>query len=116
MNGSTLTCSSCAGSPTVSALGSQAASSIGTSQFGANLRDNATPNVGSDPSGTGTGTYTASYGTADQYRFASGDSVASATGASNANTFTVSYIVNIPGSQAAGTYTSTMTFIATATF
>ncbi len=116
MNGSTLTCSTCTGSPTISALAAQTASSTGTSQFGANLRNNATPDVGADPSGTGTGTYTANYGTADQYRFVTGDSVASATGASNANTFTVSYIVNIPGSQAAGTYTATMTFIATATF
>ncbi|MBI5357470.1 hypothetical protein HZB74_01335 [Candidatus Saccharibacteria bacterium] len=115
VNGSTLTCS-CAGSPTIAALGSQTASSTGTAQFGANLRDNATPNVGADPSGSGSGTYTANYGTADQYRFVTGDSVASASGATNANTFTASYIVNVPGSQAAGSYTATMTYIATATF
>ncbi len=115
-NGSTLTCGSCAGSPTISALSSQTASSQGTSQFGFNLRDNATPNVGTDPSGTGSGTYTGNYGTADQYRFVTGDSVASAAAATNANTFTSAYIVNIPGSQAAGTYTTTLTYICTATF
>lgn len=115
VNGSTLTCS-CAGSPTIAALATQTAASTGTAQFGANLRDNATPNIGSDPSGSGSGTYTANYGTADQYRFVTGDSVASAGAATNANAFTVSYIVNVPGSQAAGSYSATMTYIATATF
>lgn len=116
VNGSTLTCGACSGTPTIAALASQTASTTGSPQFGANLRDNATPNIGADPSGSGSGSYTANYGTADQYRFVTADSVASAAGATNANTFTVSYIVNVPGSQAAGTYTATMTYIATATF
>lgn len=116
VNGGALTCNSCSGSPTIANLAAQTASTVGTAQFGANLRDNATPNVGAEPSGSGTGTFTANYGTADQYRFVSGDSVASAAGSTNANAFTVSYVVNVPGNQAAGTYTSTMTYIATATF
>lgn len=116
MNGSTLTCSACSGSPTIGALAAQTASTTGTAQFGANLRDNATPNIGTDPSGSGTGTYTANYGTADQYRFVTADSVASAAASTDANAFTVSYIVNVPGSQPAGAYTAVMTYIATATF
>ena len=66
--------------------------------------------------GTGTGIYTANYGTADQFRFVTGDSVASAAASTNANTYTVSYMANVPGNQPAGTYTATMTYIATATF
>jgi hypothetical protein len=116
INGSTLTCSTCAGTPTIAALASQTAAATGAAQFGVNLRDNATPNVGVDPSGSGSGTYTANYGTADQYRFITGDSVASAAGATNANAYTVSYIANVPGSQPAGSYSATMTFICTATF
>lgn len=116
VNGSTLTCTACAGSPTIAALASQTASSVGTAQFGANLRSNSTPSVGADPSGSGSGSYTANYGTANQYRFVTGDSVASAAASTAANTFTVSYIVNVPGNQAAGTYTATMTYICTATF
>ncbi len=115
-NGSTLTCSSCAGTPTIAALGSQTAAAVGSAQFGSNLRNNATPDVGSDPSGSGSGTYSANYGTADQYRFVAGDSVASAAGSTNANAYTVSYIVNVPGNQPAGTYTSALTYICTATF
>ncbi len=116
INGSTLTCGSCAGSPSIAALSSQTASSNGTAQFGANLRANTTPSVGTDPTGSGSGSYTANYGTANQYRFVTGDSVATVANATDANTYTVSYIVNVPGSQPAGTYTAIMTYIATATF
>ncbi len=116
VNGSTLTCASCSGSPTISALAAQTAASVGSEQYGLNLKDNATPNVGAEVSGTGSGTATANYGTADQYRFVSADSVASAAAATNANTFTATYIVNVGGATEAGTYTATMTYIATATF
>lgn len=112
VNGATLT----SGGNTISALASQTASSTGTEQFGLNLRDNATPNVGSDPSGSGGGSYNANYGTADQFRFVTGDTVASSGGATDANAFTVSYLVNVGGATEAGTYTATMTYIATATF
>ena len=101
---------------TIPALAAQTVSTIGTSQFGLNLRANATPAVGADLTGAGTGTYAANYGTADSYRFGSGEVVAQAAVPTNANTFTSSYIVNIGGSQAAGVYTATMTYICTASF
>ena len=116
INGSTLTCGSCSGSPTIAALASQTASSTGTAQFGANLVSNSTPSVGAAVSGPGSGTATANYNTTNQFRFVTADSVASAAGATDADTYTVSYIVNVPATQAAGTYTATMTYIATATF
>lgn len=112
VNGATLT----SGANTITALATQTASSVGSEQFGINLKDNATPNVGTDESGSGSGTSTANYGTADSFRFVTGDSVASASGASDGNTFTVSYIANIGGATEAGTYTATMTYICTATF
>lgn len=116
VNGTTLTCAGCPGTPTIAALASQTASSTGTSQFGLNLKDNATPNVGVEVAGPGSGTATANYGTADQYRFVTADSVASAAGATDGDTYTASYIVNVSPSQAAGAYTATMTYICTATF
>ncbi|HSX02727.1 MAG TPA: hypothetical protein VLI05_05450 [Candidatus Saccharimonadia bacterium] len=112
VNGTTLA----SGANTIPALTSQTASNVGTSQFGLNLRANATPAVGADPTGAGSGSYTANYGTANQYRFNTGDAVASAAAPTNANTFTSSYIVNIGGAQAAGVYTATMTYICTAAF
>jgi hypothetical protein len=117
INGTTLTCAACPGTPTIAALSSQTASSAGSAQFGLNLLANTSPaTFGANPSGSGSGNYTANYGTTNQYRFVTGDSVAAAAGATNANAFTSSYIVNVPGSQAAGTYAATMTYIATATF
>jgi len=125
INGATLTCSTCSGTPTIAALSSPTTSSTGTAQFGANLKDNATPNVGTEvnPSPNGTslrGQASTGYDTADSYKFVTGNQVAASdnggAGPTNAQTFTVSYIVNVPGNQAAGTYTATMTYICTATF
>jgi hypothetical protein len=110
------------GATTIAAMGTQsqngaaATSSQGTSQFGLNLRDNATPNVGADVSGSGTGAYGTNYGTADSFRHFTGDSIATASAPTDSNTFTVSYIANISGSQAAGSYTTTLTYICTATY
>ena len=114
VNGTTLQ----SGTNSITGLAAQTAATTGASQFGLNLRANATPAVGSDPTGGigAVGTYTANYGTTNQYRFDSGDAVANATVPTNANTFTSSYIVNIPGLQAAGVYTATMTYICTANF
>jgi hypothetical protein len=112
VNGTTLT----SGVNTIPALAAQTASTVGTSQFGLNLRANTTPAVGANPSGAGSGTFTGNYGTQNQYRFKTGDSVATAAVPTNANTFTSSYVVNIGGAQAAGVYTATMTYICTASF
>jgi hypothetical protein len=102
VNGPTMT----SGANTIPALASQTAASIGTSQFGLNAA----------AGGVGSGTVTANYSNGSLYRFVSGDIVASASGPTNANLFTTSYMVNVAGSQAAGLYTATMTYICTATF
>ncbi len=112
VNGTTLA----SGVNTIPALAAQTISTVGTGQFGLNLRANFTPAVGADPTGAGTGTFTGTYGAQNQYRFNTGDSVATAAMPTNANTYTSSYIVNIGGIQAAGVYTSTMTYICTANF
>ncbi|MBI5357471.1 hypothetical protein HZB74_01340, partial [Candidatus Saccharibacteria bacterium] len=112
VNGATLT----SGGNTISALASQTASSVGSEQFGLNLRDNATPNVGTDPDGSGTATPTANYNTADQYRFVTGDIIASKNTSDQFRRFHAAYIANINTATEAGTYTATMTYIATATF
>jgi hypothetical protein len=122
VNGTTMT----SGLNTIPAMGTQTlnsagcspscTSTTGTSQFGGNVRDNATPNVGANVSGPGTATGSGGYNTVDSFRFFSGDTVASVAGPTKANTFTNSYIVNVGGDQAAGQYTATMTYICTATF
>ena len=72
---------------------------------------------------------TADYNTPDTFKFVSGNTVAnsaeddnlgnttgSTLGPTDAQIFTVSYIANVPGSQPAGTYTSTLTYICTPNF
>ncbi len=114
INGATLT----SGGNTIDAItsGSGSASSQGSEQFGINVRDNATPNVGTDPTDTTNLTYGTGYGTIDSFKFVTGNTVVSKSAASNATKFTVSYIANIAGTTEPGTYTGTYTYICTATF
>lgn len=134
VNGATLT----SGSNTIPAMGSQAAPSVGTSQFGLNLRANttavSTPAVGAEisPASNGGGlrgqAYTG-YQTADQFKFTTGDTIANSAssggalgtvgvtpGPTNSQVYTTSYLVNVSGIQPPGTYTTTLTYICTATF
>ena len=64
------------------------------------------------------------YNTVDSFSFNSGATVANSENGNapgvgsptNAQIFTVSYIVNVPGNQPAGTYSTTLTYICTPTF
>lgn len=91
-------------------------SQVGTEQFGINLVDNATPNVGSAPDGSGSGAPVESYDDIDRFHFTSGTPVASKGSSESFRRYTVSYIANIAGDTPAGTYTGTYTYICTATF
>ncbi len=125
VNGVTLT----SGSNTVTAMSSSTTGVRGTSQFGLNLRANtgstSTPSVGTDvaPAANGTnfkGQAATGYGTVDNFKFVSGDSIANSAnggaGPTDIQIYTVSYIVNANGAQAVGTYTTTLTYICTSTF
>ncbi|HET7673814.1 MAG TPA: hypothetical protein VFK11_04880 [Candidatus Saccharimonadales bacterium] len=125
VNGPTLT----SGSNTISAIGGTATSStLGTSQFGMNLAVNTTPAVGSaiDPASNGTNYLAnaqANFDTADSFAFDdTGNNTVAASdnggtaGPTDSQIYTASYIVNVPGSQPAGTYTTTLTYICTPTF
>lgn len=125
INGPTMT----SGSNTIPAMSSIAGSIHGIGQFGLNLKANtvatSTTPVGSEVSLPSDGTNlrgqaVAGYNTVDNFKFLSGDSVANSAnggaGPTNAQIYTVSYIVNVPGNQASGTYVSTLTYICTATF
>lgn len=105
------------GSHTITAIGgTAAASSVGTEQFGLNLKANTTPSVGANPSG-GTGAAVGQYAIANSFAFLTGDTVANSAGApSTTTTFTMSYIANIANSTNVGSYTATHTYICTGTF
>ena len=125
VNGPTLT----SGSNTISAIGAKGPGIRGVSQFGLNLKLNTTATsavpIGAEVAVASNGTNyrgqaTTDYSTVDNFKFVSGNSVADSgfntLGGSDAQIFTVSYVVNVPGSQPAGTYTTTLTYICTPTF
>lgn len=125
VNGPTLT----SGSNTIDAIGgTAAASTLGTSQFGMNLAVNTTPAVGSaiDPVSNSTNYLAkaqANFNTANSFAFddTTNNTVAASNdggsaGPTDSQIYTASYIVNVPGSQPAGTYTTTLTYICTPTF
>lgn len=113
VSGTTLT----SGLNTIDALATGGTSSTGSKQFGINLAaTNTTPAVGAEITGAGTGAAAANYGTNNTFRFATGEEIASVSGPTNANTFTISYIANIDGMTPAGAYSTVLTYIATANF
>lgn len=127
VNGTTLT----SGSNTITAMGSSGPVVHGIGQFGMNLKLNttttSTPAVGAEIAPTSNGTNyrgeakpSSGYDTVDNFKYASGDIVADSghtvLGATDAQIYTVSYVVDVPGSQPAGTYTTTLTYICTPTF
>ena len=109
LNGSTLA-DTASSSITISAIGATAAAStVGSEQFG----------VRYTASG-GTGIVTAPYNDATpKWAFdtaAFPDQIASTATSSDTTTYSAYYIANIAGSTEAGSYASTLTYIATATF
>lgn len=123
--GSTLT----SGSNTIPPMSATATPTRGTSQFGMNLKANTTAvstvAVGAEvaPVSNGTdlrGQASVDYRVVDQFKFATGNPVAASDfntpGPTNAQIFTASYIVNVAGSQIAGTYSTTLTYVCTPTF
>lgn len=92
------------------------ASLTGVSQFGINLRNNSLPNVGAEPTGSGSVVPTPLYNGQEQFAFRPNSTVARSTGTSAPKKFTVSYIVNVGNNQQAGQYSTTLGYIALASF
>lgn len=125
VSGATLT----SGSDFIDPIATAEASVKGKSQFGLNLVENTT----TLPSPFGAvvtpaasvpdkrrGRAVGDYATADVFKYVSGDVVADSAaggiGPTNPQIYTVSYIANVPGAQAAGTYVATLTYVCTPTF
>jgi hypothetical protein len=107
------------GANTITAIGGTATTSTpGSPQFGINATGPNTSVTGSAAPSGGSGTASTNYSTANSYAFVASSltQIASAAGPTDATTYTVSYIANIGASQAAGSYTTTITYICTATF
>lgn len=97
------------GSNYIASSDTNVASSVGTQQFG--LRATA-----SGGSGAVTAPYAASGFALASSTFPTASQVASASGATSDTTYSVRYISNITSNTAAGIYTATLTYVATATY
>lgn len=105
---------------------STGAPSIGTEEFGINLVDNASPDLGSDPFNVPNDNFADAeaapgYGTPDQFKYVQGDIIArSAASIGNQavgrTDFTMTYIANISPVTPAGTYTMIHDIVVTASF
>jgi hypothetical protein len=104
------------GNNTISGLKTPDFAKIGIQQFGINLKDNSHPNTGHNAEGPGTLMPTSSYGSTNLFKFNSGDVISKAASATDYNRITVTYIVNIKPDQPPGVYSTTLTYIAVASF
>jgi hypothetical protein len=103
----------------ISAMSSTGVSTAGAEQFGINLVANTSPtSLGSNPNfgQFGFGAPTANYGTTNNYRFVSGETIASAPKSSGTTVYTISYIVNVSSLTIGGQYGGSQTILCTATF
>lgn len=108
---------------TISAMAAAATSSIGTEQFGINLRNNATPDIGADavpqPNSTfANGQASTGYNVIDQFKYAQSDIIAQSGGAPawGQTNFTISYIANINSVTEAGFYQLAHSLVVVASF
>jgi hypothetical protein len=96
-------------------------STIGTEQFGINLKQNTTPAAGNNPSQLPDATFSfgqasAGYNTADHYSYANGAQIAASAKSSGTSCYDITYIFNISNTTPAGLYTLNQTLVATSTF
>lgn len=110
----------------IDGMASAAAPTTGVEQFGINLVDNSSPNIGADPvnvpsNAFADGEAAPGYNTANQFKYVVGDTIArSAKTAGNQATgrtdYTISYVANIAAFTPAGQYNMAHDLVAIATY
>lgn len=107
------------GSYSIPAMASTDTSQVGTEQFGMNLVANTSPSsVGSNPvyDVFGVGSVAGNYSTPNQFRYVSGETVATATQSSGKTTYTITYLANVESLTPGGQYHADHTLIVTGTY
>lgn len=103
----------------MTALATPTGPSPGTEQFGINLVDNSSPNIGANPQQSQSfsyGTASTGYDTANLFKYVKGDAVAESAQSTGVTTYTVSYIFNIANATPSGAYQFRHVLVATGTF
>jgi hypothetical protein len=104
---------------TITAMSTTGTSQAGTEQFGINLVANTSPtSVGANPVNSifGVGSASANYNTPNNYRYVSGETIASAPKNSGLTTYTITYLVNVNPLTPGGQYSGNQTLICTGTY
>lgn len=111
------------GSNEISPMNVTAASQPGVEQFGVNLVANtspssfgANPDNGTPPNNFGFGVVAPNYATPNQFRYVSGETVASAPKSSGKTLYTMSYVINVSNLTPAGEYKTDQTLVVTGTY
>ena len=107
------------GTYTIPAMASTGPSQAGTPQFGINLVANTSPtSFGANPDHGqfGFGSAAANYGSPNNYRHVSGETIATAPKSSGKTIYTISYIVNVSSLSLGGQYSSNQTLICSGTY
>ena len=103
----------------IAAMATTGPSQAGIEQFGINLVANTSPvSLGANPDHGqfGFGSASSNYGTADNYRYVSGETIASAPKSSGQTIYTISYIINVSSLTVAGQYSANQTIVCTGTY
>lgn len=107
------------GSHTITAMAATGSSTVGIEQFGLNLVANTTPaafGINPDNGQFGFGTAGTNYATANNYRYVSGETIATAPKSSGLTNYTISYIINVSSLTPGGNYSSNQSIICTGTY
>jgi hypothetical protein len=107
------------GGHTIAGMSTTGPSQAGVEQFGLNLVANTSPvSLGANPNHGqfGVGSAATNYATTNNYRFVSGETIASAPKSSGMTIYTISYIVNVSSLTPGGQYSSNQTVICTGTY
>lgn len=107
------------GTYSIPAMSTTGPSQAGTEQFGMNLVANTSPsNVGSNPVYDifGIGTVAPNYATPNQYRYVSGETIATANKSSGKTTYTITFLANVQSLTPGGQYHSDQVVVVTGTY
>jgi hypothetical protein len=109
------------GTHTMEPMATQDVSTPGTEQFGINLVNNSSPDIGADPvqvpdSSFSYGAPYSGYDTPNQFMFNEGDIIAYSPTSSGETNYTISMIVNISNTTPGGAYKSSLSAVAVPIF
>lgn len=101
---------------TLTALTTPSTSHQGAEQFGINMVDNTSPNIGANPvqvpnNGFSFGEAATDYDTPDLFKYVNGDIVAQSLSSSGQTDYTLSMIINVSGATPGGRYTGNLSAV-----